>query len=65
MTFAFGAFLGPSISGVLYDNYGIGDSTYFVIVLQFCVATIYLIFCLRHRKPKDIESKNDVPQSRF
>jgi hypothetical protein len=42
--FAFGAFWGPTVSGVLYDNFGFRDSTYFVILLECLVATMYLSF---------------------
>lgn len=36
-TFALGAFIGPSIAGMLYDIVGFGSATVFVIVLSAAV----------------------------
>ena len=38
-TFALGAFIGPSIAGVLYDIVGFGYATLFVIVLSAIVVS--------------------------
>lgn len=38
-TFAFGAFIGPSIAGMLYDIVGFGMATVFVIVLSAVVVS--------------------------
>lgn len=38
-TFALGAFIGPSIAGVLYDIVGFGAATLFVIVLSAIVVS--------------------------
>lgn len=38
-TFALGAFIGPSIAGILYDIVGFGAATLFVIVLSAVVVS--------------------------
>lgn len=38
-TFALGAFIGPSIAGILYDIVGFGYATLFVIVLSAIVVS--------------------------
>jgi MFS family permease len=51
--FAFGAFVGPSVSGVLYDAIGFRKSVYFIIVLHAVVAIIFILFlCLSDKKQK-------------
>jgi hypothetical protein len=55
-TFAFGAFLGPSISGILYDNFGFRDSTYFVIVLEVLVAVMFVTFTLFYKENQRISN---------
>lgn len=42
--FALGAFIGPSISGALYDSVGFRKSVYFIIVLHVLVAFIFITF---------------------
>lgn len=42
-TFAFGAFLGPSVSGVLYDTIGFRNSTVFVV----CISAILVSMMIR------------------
>ncbi|XP_039295920.1 MFS-type transporter SLC18B1-like isoform X4 [Nilaparvata lugens] len=43
-TFALGAFIGPSIAGVLYDAFGFRAATLLIIVLGAVVGAIVLIF---------------------
>lgn len=43
-TFAFGAFVGPSVSGFLFDSVGFRASTLFVIGLHIIVALITMVF---------------------
>lgn len=51
--FAFGAFVGPSASGVLYDAIGFRKSVYFIIVWHAVVAVIFIVFlCCSNKKPK-------------
>lgn len=55
--FALGAFLGPTISGVLFDYFGFRNSINFVIGLQILVATMFLLFGLFYNeKPRLLES---------
>ena len=42
MTFAFGAFVGPSIAGVLVDNFNFGWASLFVVVTELTVVFITL-----------------------
>ncbi|XP_058823767.1 MFS-type transporter SLC18B1-like isoform X1 [Topomyia yanbarensis] len=56
-TFAFGAFVGPSVSGLLFDAIGFRGSTVFIVGLQIIVGTIILLFIMFDRAPtpyKDI-----------
>lgn len=48
--FAFGAFIGPTASGVLYDAIGFRESVYFIIVWQVLVAIVFILFLLCSRK---------------
>uniref|UniRef100_U5EXX6 Putative mfs-type transporter n=1 Tax=Corethrella appendiculata TaxID=1370023 RepID=U5EXX6_9DIPT len=43
-TFAFGAFVGPSVSGFLYDMIGFRGSTIFIIALHLLVGLIIILF---------------------
>uniref|UniRef100_A0A1B6CRM2 Major facilitator superfamily (MFS) profile domain-containing protein n=1 Tax=Clastoptera arizonana TaxID=38151 RepID=A0A1B6CRM2_9HEMI len=43
-TFALGAFIGPSVSGVLYDTIGFNNSTVFIVVLSVIVGGVVSIF---------------------
>ncbi|XP_015365158.1 PREDICTED: MFS-type transporter SLC18B1-like [Diuraphis noxia] len=62
-TFALGAFIGPSIAGVLYDIVGFGTATLFVIVLSAVVGvavTLFLIFSRPPRLVKDVHSLDNL-----
>lgn len=51
--FAFGAFIGPSTSGALYDAIGFRKSVYFIIVWHVIVAIVFILFlCCSSKKPK-------------
>lgn len=51
--FAFGAFVGPSISGALYDAIGFRKSVYFIIVWHAIVAVVFILFlCFSTKQPK-------------
>lgn len=59
-TFALGAFIGPSISGILYDNIGFRNATLFICVIHLLVGlivTVYIIFS--RRNVAYIELKDD------
>lgn len=67
--FAFGAFVGPSVSGFLYDSIGFSKSVYFIIVWHAVVAVIFIAFlCCSDKKTnlyKEIPStENIVKKSR-
>lgn len=51
-TFAFGAFLGPSVSGLLYDSIGFRKAVIFIITLHLVVAFIVLITIIFERNPR-------------
>lgn len=51
-TFAFGAFIGPSVSGLLYDAFGFRDSVIFIISLHIIVACIVLVTICVQRTPQ-------------
>lgn len=62
-TFALGAFIGPSIAGILYDIVGFGAATLFVIVLSAVVGvavTLFLIFSRPPRLVKDVHSLDNL-----
>lgn len=69
-TFAFGAFLGPSVSGVLYDTIGFRNSTLFVVFISALLGTIVLVF-MCFTKPDAMyteiksESTDIIPQQKF
>lgn len=42
--FAFGAFVGPSASGALYDAIGFNKSVYFIIVMHAIVVIVFVLF---------------------
>lgn len=51
--FAFGAFVGPSVSGALYDAIGFQKSVYFIIVWHAIVAAVFILFlCCSNKRPK-------------
>lgn len=43
-SFALGAFIGPTVSGVLYDKYGFADASLFLIILVFVMVNIFPLF---------------------
>lgn len=51
-TFALGAFIGPSVSGALYDTIGFRHSTIFVIGVHLVVALIIAAFLVCGRAPQ-------------
>lgn len=52
-SFALGAFLGPSIAGVLYDLVGFEKGTYFEISLHTLLGIALLLFVCLDRRPSD------------
>lgn len=51
--FAFGAFVGPSASGALYDAIGFRSSVYFIIVWHAIVVIVFTLFlCCSKKQPK-------------
>ncbi|GLV39174.1 Vesicular monoamine transporter [Carabus blaptoides fortunei] len=49
-SFALGAFIGPSISGILYDNIGFRNSSMFVVATHLLVAIVTTIFLMFTKK---------------
>jgi MFS family permease len=49
-SFAFGAFLGPSISGALYDTVGFRAATIFIIVLHVVMSAVLVIYLIFEKK---------------
>ncbi|XP_026323655.1 MFS-type transporter SLC18B1-like isoform X2 [Hyposmocoma kahamanoa] len=43
-TFALGAFIGPTISGLLFDSIGFRSSTLFICILHLCVMFIVILY---------------------
>lgn len=50
--FALGAFVGPSVSGMLYDSIGFRKAVLFIIVLHIIVGSIVLITFILEKKPQ-------------
>ncbi|CRK90664.1 CLUMA_CG004365, isoform A [Clunio marinus] len=63
-TFALGAFVGPTVSGVLYDAIGFRKSVYFIIIWHAINALVFGVYlCLSHRRRylyKEILSKETL-----
>ncbi|XP_076395815.1 MFS-type transporter SLC18B1 isoform X2 [Megachile rotundata] len=61
-TFALGAFIGPSVAGILLDNTGFRNGTMFIVMLHLIVGVIAAVFlssCTRKRKPYTEVSANE------
>ena len=52
--FAFGAFIGPSISGYLFDHAGFRTSVYFIIIVHSIVAVIFIFFTCCSSAPRKL-----------
>ncbi|XP_060810410.1 MFS-type transporter SLC18B1-like [Amyelois transitella] len=64
-TFALGAFIGPTVSGVLFDSIGFASSTVFIFLLHLVVMLVVLIFlwsCERASKMDVSVSAGDLLQ---
>lgn len=62
-TFALGAFVGPSIAGILYDSVGFRNGTMFIVLLNVIVGILVMIFicCSRQRVPyKQVPPAEDL-----
>ncbi|KAL1140370.1 hypothetical protein AAG570_000302, partial [Ranatra chinensis] len=51
-TFALGAFIGPSVAGVLYDNWGFRKGSMFIVLLSAIVGIIVMAFIICSRPKK-------------
>lgn len=61
-----GAFIGPTVSGALYDVIGFRNSTIYVVILEVIVAIILLIFLIVDRSPgpyKELSSTEPLIKS--
>lgn len=65
-TFAFGAFVGPSVSGFLFDAIGFRSSTLFIVVLELIVGSVIVLFiccCKTPTQYKEISSVESLLKS--
>ncbi|KAG6448008.1 MFS-type transporter SLC18B1 [Manduca sexta] len=63
--FALGAFIGPTVSGLLYDSIGFRNSTLFIFILHVCLMLMVLMFlwtCDRSYKMDVSVSAGDLLQ---
>ncbi|XP_026485114.2 MFS-type transporter SLC18B1-like isoform X1 [Vanessa tameamea] len=63
-TFALGAFIGPTVSGLLFDSIGFRSSTSFIVILHLCVMGVVLLFlctCDRYKMEVSV-SAGDLMQ---
>lgn len=56
-TFALGAFIGPFISGILYDYVGFRKGVIFIIATQLLVGCITALFLGYHKKKAKVNAK--------
>ncbi|CAH2262331.1 jg26874 [Pararge aegeria aegeria] len=64
-TFALGAFIGPTVSGLLFQYIMFRHSTYFIVILHFCVMGVVLLFlctCDRYKMEVSV-SAGDLMQT--
>ncbi|XP_043211164.1 MFS-type transporter SLC18B1-like [Amphibalanus amphitrite] len=66
--FAFGAFVGPSVAGILYDHFGFGYATLLVVIMHVVLLAAVLLFLATRRRPAghtqtpaDKEKGGDAP----
>lgn len=57
-TFALGAFIGPTVAGILFDRIGFRNSTLFIFILHLCLMAVVLIFLFTYDRRRD--NKLDV-----
>ncbi|XP_396217.2 MFS-type transporter SLC18B1 [Apis mellifera] len=66
-TFALGAFIGPSVAGILLDNIGFRNATMFIVLLHMLVGAIAAVFlstCTLRRKPyTEINATTEDPRT--
>jgi MFS family permease len=59
-TFALGAFIGPSVSGILYDNIGFRNASMFIVGIHLLIGmTVTLFIFLGKRTPAYVELKDE------
>jgi MFS family permease len=58
--FALGAFIGPSMAGILFDNIGFEWATLFIIIIHILVVILLIAFKLCH-KGSGLQIKDDDP----
>ncbi|KAK3923552.1 MFS-type transporter SLC18B1 [Frankliniella fusca] len=58
-SFALGAFVGPSVAGVLFDTVGFRQATYFIIAVHLLVVigTALFLCCERRPPPRKLKTK--------
>ncbi|CAG9771956.1 unnamed protein product [Ceutorhynchus assimilis] len=50
-TFALGAFIGPSIAGILYDTIGFRNASMFIVVIHSLVGIVTVAYMIASKKP--------------
>ena len=58
-TFALGAFIGPSVAGLIVDFYGFRPSTLFVLISQLTVFLLCLLFIVHKKRTLNKNEGND------
>ncbi|KFM69733.1 hypothetical protein X975_14626, partial [Stegodyphus mimosarum] len=56
----FGAFIGPSVGGILVDNFGYKRSTYFVVAMELVMAAGCAVrLCVLRFRRKEIQPEQE------
>lgn len=59
-TFALGAFIGPSIAGILYDTVGFRNASMFIVVIHLLVGIGTVVFiCISRPQAVYVEIKDE------
>ena len=65
-TFALGAFIGPTIAGILFDSVGFPWGTLFILGIHILVIILLVGFSLSCKKPElpEVQITEDEPKNR-
>lgn len=64
-TFALGAFVGPTVSGALYDSIGFAKSTIFIIIMHTVAALVVILYFIfekptSHNSYKELQPNESI-----
>ncbi|XP_022919162.1 MFS-type transporter SLC18B1-like [Onthophagus taurus] len=59
-SFAFGAFIGPSVSGILFDSVGFRNATMFIFGLHLLVGLFVAMFIIFGKRPREYVEIKDA-----